>query len=251
MNKRYLVRAADVAAYSPANHTGTSNQRIVGRETVGARHVEVLIGTIVKGHGALKHAHPTLEQASLLLEGLGLSESAGVEREVGPGHWGFNAQGEFHRFSVISDAPVKVLVVYAPPYSENPNAAVLFDAASTELQWTPAERMPVAGDEPAFTPRDQVGISYRPVISRATTGARHMAIFDAHMRTGAQAHAQSLSGIEQVLFLRSGALSGTIEDSAFEALPGDFVFIPDGATHEYQATSDTQACVIHAFGPAP
>ncbi len=31
-----VIRAADLAAYSPANHTGTSNVRVIGPETVGA-----------------------------------------------------------------------------------------------------------------------------------------------------------------------------------------------------------------------
>jgi hypothetical protein len=47
-----LVRAADLAAYSPANHTGTSNVRVICPETVGATALEVLIGTIVKSHSA-------------------------------------------------------------------------------------------------------------------------------------------------------------------------------------------------------
>ena len=47
-----VIRAADLAAYSPANHTGTSNVRVIGPETVGATALEVLVGTIVKSHGA-------------------------------------------------------------------------------------------------------------------------------------------------------------------------------------------------------
>ena len=55
-----VVRSADLAAYSPANHTGTSNVRVICPETVGATALEVLIGTIVKSHGAKPHAHPHL-----------------------------------------------------------------------------------------------------------------------------------------------------------------------------------------------
>jgi uncharacterized RmlC-like cupin family protein len=70
----HVVYPDQVAPYQPANHTGTSNRRIIGRDTVGARHLEVLIGTISKGHGAQRHAHPSLEQASYLLRGAGVSE---------------------------------------------------------------------------------------------------------------------------------------------------------------------------------
>ena len=54
---RYLVRPADVAPYSPANHEGTRNFRLIGPETVGAKQLEVLVGEVEKGKGALPHAH--------------------------------------------------------------------------------------------------------------------------------------------------------------------------------------------------
>ena len=58
----WLVREADVPGYHPANHTGTLNRRLIGPDTVGSRHVEVLLGVIEKGQGALPHAHPGIEQ---------------------------------------------------------------------------------------------------------------------------------------------------------------------------------------------
>ena len=72
-----VVRAADLAAYAPANHTGTSNVRVIGPETVGATALEVLVGTIVKSHGAKPHAHPHLEQCAYMIEGTGESEAQG------------------------------------------------------------------------------------------------------------------------------------------------------------------------------
>ena len=36
MTHRFFVRGADVTPYHPANHTGTTNRRIIGPETVGA-----------------------------------------------------------------------------------------------------------------------------------------------------------------------------------------------------------------------
>ena len=43
---RYLIRTADVPGYHPANHTGTTNRRLIGPETVGAKQVEMLLGVI-------------------------------------------------------------------------------------------------------------------------------------------------------------------------------------------------------------
>jgi hypothetical protein len=50
MSKNYFIRMEDVAPYHPANHHGTSNYRLISEETVGARHVEMLIGIIEKNH---------------------------------------------------------------------------------------------------------------------------------------------------------------------------------------------------------
>ena len=46
---KYRVRQSEVTPYSPANHTGTQNFRLIGPETVGAKQVEVLIGELGRG----------------------------------------------------------------------------------------------------------------------------------------------------------------------------------------------------------
>ena len=70
---RYFVREAEIAGYHPANHTGTLNKRLIGPETVGAKQLEVLVGHIQKGKGALPHAHPGIEQVCYMLEGLAVA----------------------------------------------------------------------------------------------------------------------------------------------------------------------------------
>ena len=57
MAARFFVRSGEVPGYHPANHTGTTNRRLIGPETVGAQQVEVVLGEIEKGQGALPHAH--------------------------------------------------------------------------------------------------------------------------------------------------------------------------------------------------
>ena len=85
MAKRFFVRAADVPTYHPANHSGTTNRRLIGPETVGAKNVEVLLGVIEKGEGATTHAHPGMEQVCYLLEGSATVELEGERREMRPG----------------------------------------------------------------------------------------------------------------------------------------------------------------------
>ena len=58
---RYVVRAGDMPSYSPANHAGTRNTRLVSQALNGARFMEVVLGEVDKGAGVSTHAHPGME----------------------------------------------------------------------------------------------------------------------------------------------------------------------------------------------
>ena len=120
MSRRYFIRTGDVPGYHPANHTGTLNRRLIGAENVGARQLEVVHGTIEPGKGALPHAHPGIEQVCYLLEGRAVAEVDGERQEMRAGDCCFFPSNMPHVFTVTGDAPAKVLVIYAPPYEENP-----------------------------------------------------------------------------------------------------------------------------------
>ncbi|ODV43639.1 mannose-6-phosphate isomerase [Cupriavidus sp. UYMMa02A] len=251
MTSPFVRRATDVAAYAPANHTGTANQRIIGKETVGARRLEVLLGTISRGHGALPHAHPGLEQASLLLAGEGLGELPGKQRILRAGDWSFNAAGVFHRFEVISDEPVQVMVVYAPPYSENPNAAVLASGPDDpRLQAGAAE----VRDVPLCTEGIELphyrGALVRPVITRQTVGSQFLDIYTADLDPDGSAEPHRLGETEQVLFVRSGTIHGRINGEGFAAGTGEWVYVPDGAELSLDSAGGTrELIVIRAHDP--
>ena len=123
MESKYFVRPEDVPAYGPENHVGTQNRRLVGPDN-GAKNLEIVLGVLEKGPGALPHVHPGLEQVCYILEGRARVEVAGYTREIGPGECCFFPAGELHIFAVVSDEPVKVLVIYSPPYNENPAQAI-------------------------------------------------------------------------------------------------------------------------------
>ena len=120
----YFTSQQAVAPYHPANHLGTTNYRLIGPETVGATMVEVTLGVIEKGMGAMPHAHPGIEQVCYLLEGRALAEVGGQARQLEPGDCCFFPADMRHTFTVTSDTPVKVLVIYSPPYGESPEKAV-------------------------------------------------------------------------------------------------------------------------------
>lgn len=121
---RYFVRAEEAPAYHPANHTGTVNRRLIGAENVGARKLEVVLGVVQKGKGALPHAHPGIEQVCYMIEGRARAEVGGEACELGPGDCCFFPADMQHVFTVVSDEPVRVLVIYSPPYEENPARTV-------------------------------------------------------------------------------------------------------------------------------
>ncbi len=120
----YFVSVDEVTGYHPANHVGTLNRRLISPDTVGSKHLEVVHGTIEKGKGALPHAHPGIEQVCYVLEGRARAEVGGQSRELGPGDCCFFPPDLMHVFTVISDEPVKLLVIYSPPYEESPDRVV-------------------------------------------------------------------------------------------------------------------------------
>jgi quercetin dioxygenase-like cupin family protein len=115
----YFVNQHSVAPYHPANHTGTTNYRLIGPETVGAKRIEVVLGVVEKGKGALPHSHPGIEQVCYMLEGRALAEVGDQARDLGPGDCCFFPADVRHTFTVTSDTPARVLVIYSPPYGES------------------------------------------------------------------------------------------------------------------------------------
>ena len=116
---RYFVKGAAVEPYSPLNHTGTVNRRLIGPKEVGSMHLEVLLGTVSKSHGALPHSHPGIDQACYVIEGRAVAEIAGEREEIGAGDACFFPADVPHTFTAVSEEPVKVLVIYTPPYGES------------------------------------------------------------------------------------------------------------------------------------
>ncbi len=117
-----VIRNNSVEGYAPANHSGTRNVRLVGPETNGAKNLEVVVGEIVRSEGSPPHAHPDLEQVVYVLEGEALMGIDGVEHHVGPGDAAFFPPDVFHSITAVSER-VKLLVVYSPPYGEDPSKA--------------------------------------------------------------------------------------------------------------------------------
>jgi quercetin dioxygenase-like cupin family protein len=227
-----VVRAADLAAYAPANHTGTSNVRVIGPESVGATALEVLVGTIVKSHGAKPHAHPHLEQCAYMLEGTGESEAQGRVEAIGTGSWSYVPAGVFHSFRVTSDRPGRLLVVYAPPYGENP--------AHTITDPDDAMAVPARGEVRVLAAGEACTATV-PLIDGETVGARWVEVDSLRMARGTAVSCAATPDAEQVLYLEEGAIDVRAGGLDFSLAPGDFLFLPRGASAELRCTPHQRA----------
>lgn len=219
-----IIRTTDIGGYSPKNHTGTINRRMISRDTVGAKNIEILIGTIVKGSGAHPHAHPKIEQLGYMLTGTGVSVVDGMTRDAAPGRWSILPYGCFHEFRVTSDEPVRVIVVYVPPYHENPDAVTL-DQPVEGLGKCNVELL--APEMPKPTP-DRT--SLQPIITRSATGAQKAEVHLATIHPSSPLQIPGAPKVEQVLYVESGQMEIVSGDQKLLAEEGDWVFIPAGVS---------------------
>jgi quercetin dioxygenase-like cupin family protein len=120
---KYILRPEYVPAYSPANHSGTSNHHLVAPGVNGARFMEVIYGDLKRGGGAAPHAHPGMEQATYIIEGEGTVVVDGTEHKIAAGDLLFFPAEVFHEVKVVSDR-LKLLVIYSPPYGEDPTKVI-------------------------------------------------------------------------------------------------------------------------------
>ena len=120
---KYVLRPEDVPSYSPANHSGTKNYRMVAPGVNGAQFMEIVFGDIERHEGAVAHMHPDLEQATYVIEGEATVEVDGVRQHVKAGDLLFFPAKVYHDIQVISER-IKLLVIYAPPYGEAPEKVI-------------------------------------------------------------------------------------------------------------------------------
>jgi quercetin dioxygenase-like cupin family protein len=237
-----VVRAADLVAYAPANHSGTSNVRVIGPETVGATALEVLVGTIVRSEGARPHAHPRLEQCAYMIEGTGESEADGRVDTLRAGSWCYVPAGVFHSFRVTSDTPGRLLVVYAPPYGENPAQAITERDGAGEAPTRAGVCVVGAGEGVTDTV---------PFIDRETVGSRWIDIAALHMAAGSASVCATDIDAEQVLYVEEGRIEARAGEQEFALVPGDFLFLPRGESATLRCPADSRASGFLIKGRLP
>ncbi len=115
--EKLFIRESEAETYKPSGHTGTVNRRLVGPEQ-GAKSLEVIIGTIDPGEGASHHFHPGIDQFCYMLDGQAEVVIGKSTRIIGQGEACFFPAEMAHKFVAYGDKPIRVMVVYGPPYGE-------------------------------------------------------------------------------------------------------------------------------------
>ncbi len=110
---KYVIRPEERPTYIPEGHTGTVNRPLVGRDNVGARFMEVVLGIVEPGGSAEAHKHDKEEQAIYVIEGQATIDTEGVIEEARAGDVVFFPVGKMHKITP-HDGVYKALVIYAP-----------------------------------------------------------------------------------------------------------------------------------------
>jgi quercetin dioxygenase-like cupin family protein len=127
---KYHIIPSEMPSYSPSHHTGTKNTRLVGPRVNGAQHLEIALGEIERHAGSPAHAHPDLEQAVYILEGEATANIDGVPHHVKAGEMMYFPANVFHDIKILSEK-IKMLVIYAPPFDEDPAKVIHTEAPAT------------------------------------------------------------------------------------------------------------------------
>lgn len=108
----------EIDTYSPPNHSGTTNRKLVERNDCEL--FEMVHGTIEPGGVAERHSHEFEYQAMYILGG-----TASIAFDDGPGEIAKKGcivripPGTEHFVESLGPEPLQLLIVYSPPLQSN------------------------------------------------------------------------------------------------------------------------------------
>ena len=121
-NKPWRVRESEALSGELPVPGGRSMFRILlDEETVGARQFALLINEFDPGLTSTAHKHDAEEHAFYVISGAGVIDIEGEKIPLEPGDAVFVPPGKMHQITSTGDAPLKYMVLYAPP---GPNVAL-------------------------------------------------------------------------------------------------------------------------------
>jgi quercetin dioxygenase-like cupin family protein len=122
-NNAYIKHRSELQRYTPPDHTGTVNVRLVDKSYTGT--FEMILGTIQPGCEAHRHHHDVETQICFVLEGemeVSLAEDAPVR--CGPGTVVAIPPKVAHHVRNCGDKPVQLIVLYSPPLPPRGDVAI-------------------------------------------------------------------------------------------------------------------------------
>lgn len=114
MKRVHVIMPNDVQPYSPPNHTGTVNRRLIGKGSVASQNAEIVLGCISRGGEALPHTHEIQEQFIYILSGEGVISSGGEDQSLAPGSLAYIPAGVAHGIAALSEK-LEMFIIYSPP----------------------------------------------------------------------------------------------------------------------------------------
>lgn len=94
---------------------GSTIRSILDRTNAPVRQQSLAEAAVPAGRSTQRHYHKEIEEFYFILEGRGVMEVDGVQREVGPGDGVLIAPGSWHEITARDD--LRFLCCCAPPYS--------------------------------------------------------------------------------------------------------------------------------------
>ena len=115
---QFVIHHADVEVHSAINHMGRVSWRLISLETLGARNLKVLRGTLQPGKGTVPHPHPTLDQFCYIQRGTAQVTVAGMAVTLSAGDICFFEANGDHEILVTGSQPAEIFVIYLPSYGD-------------------------------------------------------------------------------------------------------------------------------------
>lgn len=113
--KDMIAIPSEIEIYSPPDHTGTLNRRLVGGDAIPSKKLEVILGELSPGGEAEWHSHPDSEQVFYILEGRCNVQALEEECILETGMAIRFPEGLAHRIVVLGEKKLRCIVIYSPP----------------------------------------------------------------------------------------------------------------------------------------
>lgn len=232
MHASPFVDVGQLEGYEPANHSHTVNRRLVDT-SLGARRLELLLGSGSGSGGAHVHWHPGIEQVCYVLHGTALTSVAGQTMAMTPGCACYFPSGRSHSLRAADGASIQALVAYSPPYLENTAVGIAGHDPDSDsgrpggiVPW-PKPLFGVAGPAQACVAAGYPGCSVAALVDGPSMGAQGLELLELRIPSGTTTHLPAIDR-ERALYMLSGDALLQVGEHSGKLRPDMSCFVPTG-----------------------